>query len=138
MKRAIVMALVAVPLAVLMIFAGQPSELGSRPALAQDADLNAIFRCTATNDAGKQSCSQARDLILENCTSCHTFAPIVMQQFDAAGWKSLIFRHVNGNRVPNLSPDEVKVIQDYLTANFNPSLPVPKLPQALLDTWTSY
>jgi hypothetical protein len=138
MKRVLVLAALAALSAVVSISAGARLPLLATPAMAQDADLDAIFHCTATDDAGKQKCGQARDLILENCTSCHTFAPIVMQQFDANGWESLIHRHVAGGRVNNISPDDVKVIQDYLTATFNPTQPVPQLPKALLDTWTAY
>lgn len=139
MSRLLVLAAAAALWAVAAISIGNNAPmLGATPAMAQDADLDAIFRCTATDDDGKQKCSHARDLILENCTSCHTFAPIVMQQFDANAWESLIHRHVAGGRVNNISADDVKTIQDYLTANFNPSQPVPQLPKALLDTWTAY
>jgi len=107
-------------------------------ARAEDVDLDAIFRCTAKDAAGTKQCGEARSLILNNCTSCHTFVPIVLQQFDRSGWESLVFRHVSGARVSNLAPEQVKTIQEYLTANFNADLPVPTLPKELLDTWTNY
>ncbi|MEX2482454.1 MAG: hypothetical protein WD928_16470 [Gammaproteobacteria bacterium] len=107
-------------------------------AQAQDIDLDQIFRCSASEDAGKANCSEARDLILNNCTVCHSFVPIVMQQFDSEGWTGLLERHVGGGRVNQLSPEQVQSIHDYLTANFNGELPPPELPPALLSTWTSY
>src|SRR5690606_35075253 len=63
---------------------------------AQSLDLDQVFRCSATDDAGTANCREARDLILNNCTVCHTFVPIVMQQFDTNGWTSLLNRHVGG------------------------------------------
>jgi len=105
---------------------------------AQDLDLDQVFRCAATEDAGKANCAQARDLILNNCTVCHTFVPIVMQQFDGAGWTSLLDRHAGAGRINQLSAEQVTAIHDYLTENFNGSLPPPELPPELLSTWTSY
>lgn len=112
--------------------------LVATPTRAQDIDLDQIFRCSATEDAGVANCAQARDLILNNCTVCHSFVPIVMQQFDTDGWTSLLDRHVGGGRVNQLSPEQVQSIHDYLTENFNGELPPPELPPALLSTWTSY
>jgi len=103
-----------------------------------NVDLEAIFRCAATDDPGKAKCVEARDLITNNCTICHTFVPIVMQQFDAAGWTGLLDRHVSNGRVNQLSPEQVATIHDYLSANFNGELPPPDLPPELLETWTSY
>lgn len=108
------------------------------PAAAQDVNLDEIFRCAATDDAGKAQCSEARGLITNNCTICHTFVPIVMQSFDAAGWTGLLDRHRQNGRINQLSPEQVTAIHDYLSANFNGSLPPPDLPPELLATWTSY
>lgn len=107
-------------------------------ARAQELDLDQVFRCEATDVAGIAACAQGRDLILNNCTVCHTFVPIVMQQFDGAGWTSLLDRHIGNGRVNQLSPEQIAAIHDYLTANFNGSLPPPDLPPELLSTWTSY
>jgi hypothetical protein len=105
---------------------------------AEEVDLDAVFRCSVKDDAGKQACSGARNLILNNCTVCHTFVPIVMQQFDKGGWQSLLDRHVSGGRINQLSPEDVAKIRDYLAANFNSEHPQPNLPPELLGTWTSY
>ena len=110
----------------------------SLPAQAQSIDLDQVFRCAATEEAGTANCAEARDLILNNCTVCHSFVPIVMQQFDANGWTSLLERHVNGGRVNQLSAEQVAAIHTYLSENFNGSLPPPDLPPELLSTWTSY
>lgn len=110
----------------------------SLPVRAQPLDLDQVFRCAATDDAGTANCAEARDLILNNCTVCHTFVPIVMQQFDANGWTSLLDRHVNGGRVNQLSAEQVAAIHTYLAGNFDGTLPPPELPPELLSTWTSY
>lgn len=110
----------------------------SAPVQAQDVDLEAIFRCAATDDPGKAHCFEARNLITNNCTICHTFVPIVMQQFDSAGWTGLLDRHVQNGRVNQLAPEQIAAIHDYLSDNFNGSLPPPDLPPELLATWTSY
>jgi len=111
------------------------------PSLAADpvgVDLNKVFRCAAKDKAGTDACLKARSLIVNNCTICHTFVPIVMQQFDGGGWTSLLERHVAAERTTQLSAQDVTVIHDYLTANFNGKLPPPELPPALLESWTSY
>jgi hypothetical protein len=108
------------------------------PAAAQDLDMNEIFRCHPTEKVPVERCDEARQLVLSNCTLCHIFVPIVMQQFDEAGWDSLIVRHREANRVDTLSDEQVETIRDYLAANFNPNYDPPELPPELLENWTSY
>ena len=103
-------------------------------ARALDLDLDAIFRCTAEDAGLVKSCRDARGLIMTNSTVCHSFVRIVKQQFKPEGWDSLLVRHVGGGRVPNLNPEQVKAIREYLVATFNADHPPPDLP---LD-WTSY
>src|SRR5262245_60116630 len=79
---------------------------------------------------------RGRDLLLNNCTTCHTFVPIVVLQMTREAWERNSRDH--RERVKGLSDADFKTLYEYLTANFNPNRPVPKLPQELLDTWTSY
>jgi hypothetical protein len=79
---------------------------------------------------------QGRDLLLNNCTGCHTFVPIVVLQMTREAWERNSRDH--RGRVAALSDADFKTLYDYLIANFNPNRPVPKLPRELLDTWTSY
>jgi hypothetical protein len=110
----------------------------SKSLRAQELDLDVVFRCSTKGaDAAKQ-CKATREMIIGNCTVCHTFVPIVMQQFEPSGWDGLLARHVSGGRVTNLKPEQIKVIRDFLVATFNTSNPPPELPQELLDNWTSY
>ena len=103
---------------------------------AQDIDLHAIFRCTATDEKGRANCVEATQLILDNCAVCHTYGPIVLQQFEEGGWRSLLERHYD--YAPHLNKAEYEAMRVYLTANFNPKLEPPELPDALLSTWTDY
>src|SRR5215510_8294013 len=59
-------------------------------ALALEVDMDAVFRCTAKDAAVVKRCRDTRGIIMNNCTVCHSFVPIVMQQFDANGWDSLM------------------------------------------------
>jgi hypothetical protein len=79
---------------------------------------------------------EGRDLVLNNCQNCHTFVPIVVLQMDADAWTRNSIDH--RERVTSLTDEEVKTLYTYLRANFHPGRPVPTLPKALLDTWTSY
>jgi len=77
-----------------------------------------------------------RNLVLNNCTNCHTITPIVVLQLTKEAWERSGRDH--RERVYAMSDAEFNTLYDYLIANFNPSKPVPQLPKELLDTWTSY
>src|SRR5262249_26964965 len=79
---------------------------------------------------------RGRDLVLSNCTTCHTFVPIVILQMSKEAWERNSRDH--RERVKALSDADFRILYKYLVANFNPNRAVPKLPQALLETWTSY
>ena len=79
---------------------------------------------------------EGRDLVLNNCQSCHTFVPIVVLQMDRDQWTRSSVDH--RERLPKLDDATFKTVYEYLIANFNPSRPVPELPKELLETWTSY
>jgi cytochrome c5 len=79
---------------------------------------------------------KGRDLVLNNCTNCHTIVPIVVLQMTKDAWDLNAREH--RDRVTALTDAEVAVLYEYLAANFNPDRPVPKLPEELLKTWTAY
>jgi mono/diheme cytochrome c family protein len=106
------------------------------PTPAQDIDVNSILRCTADDPGGQLVCAEGRELILYNCTTCHSFGPIVLQQFDEGGWRGLLARH--RERVAQLTDAQVDTIRTYLTANFNDTMDPPEVPAALLEAWTDY
>jgi mono/diheme cytochrome c family protein len=78
---------------------------------------------------------RGRDLVLNNCTTCHTFVPIVVLRMTKEAWERNSRDH--RERVTALSDADFKTLYEYLAANFNPDRSVPKLPQELLDTWTA-
>ena len=77
-----------------------------------------------------------RDLVLENCQNCHTFVPIVVLQMDKDAWQRNSLDH--RERVTTLTDEQFKTVYEYLSTNFGPHRPVPKLPKELLKTWTGY
>jgi mono/diheme cytochrome c family protein len=77
-----------------------------------------------------------RDLVLENCQNCHTFVPIVVLQMDKDAWQRNSLDH--RERVTTLTDEQFKTVYTYLSTNFGPHRPVPKLPKGLLKTWTGY
>ncbi len=75
--------------------------------------------------------SDARDLVLENCTVCHSFVRIVMSQRTEQLWNSVMYRHIG--RTGSLSYDKFAAIFDYLKENFNDTKPVPRIPDWMPD-----
>lgn len=105
------------------------------PAAAQEQlDLNAIMPCGTPDLAGKQSadqCTLARDAFMQNCTSCHSFVPIVLLQKDAAGWDATLTQHQS--LAPGISRTDLDIIGQFLKDHFRPDRPVPALPKQLID-----
>ncbi len=77
-----------------------------------------------------------RELVLSNCQSCHVLVPILVLAMDEAAWRRNAVEH--RERVEGLSDEDFDTLYAYLTTTFTPERPVPELPAALLDTWTTY
>lgn len=77
-----------------------------------------------------------RDLVLNNCQNCHTWVPIVILQMNEPEWDRWAREH--RQRVEGLTDDQFDTLLNYVKANFNPDTPVPELPPALLEAWTTY
>jgi cytochrome c5 len=92
---------------------------------ASKVDLDKIFPAGA-----------GRQLVLDNCTTCHTFVPIVVLRMTKDAWQRNSRDH--RERVKALSDADFTTLYEYLAANFNPDRPVPELPNELMQTWTSY
>ena len=99
-----------------------PTAASSEP---DRVDLDAIFPP-----------GPGRDLLLNNCQTCHVWVPIVILQMDQNAWRRNSLDH--RDRVEALSDEDFKVLYDYLSSTFTPDRPVPKLPQGLLEAWTTY
>jgi len=76
-----------------------------------------------------------RDLVLNNCQTCHVWVPIVVLQMDEAAWYRNSLNH--RGRVEALSDAEFETLYAYLSSTFTPDRPVPQLPPSLLEAWTS-
>jgi hypothetical protein len=77
-----------------------------------------------------------RQLVLDSCMNCHSMAPIVVSQKSKAEWNQLAIVH--RDKVSRLSDEDFDQLMGYLIATFNPSHPVPQLPEELLSGWTNY
>jgi len=77
-----------------------------------------------------------RDILLNNCQSCHTWVPVVVLQMNEEEWARSSREH--RARVEALSDSEFETLYAYLSSTFTPDRPVPELPSALLESWTTY
>jgi hypothetical protein len=68
----------------------------------------------------------ARDLVLRDCTTCHSFVPIITGQRPNARWLSLKQDHKD--KASAVSQADYDTEFNYLIENFNDKKPEPKLP----------
>ena len=115
----------------LILAAAAPKAAPAKKSTAKPAakdiklDMNVLF------PPGK-----GRDLVLDNCMNCHSMAPIVVAQKTRGEWEQLGASH--RGTTARLSDEQYKQLLEYLIATFNPSHPVPQLPEELLSGWTNY
>lgn len=105
---------------------------------AQGADIEAIFNCSAGGPLGEQApeqCTASRTVLLTNCTSCHTFVPIVKAQKSPESWKSLM--QVHRERAGQIPEEDYAQLELFLVAHFNETNPVPALPPELENLGTN-
>lgn len=100
----------------------QPSSTAGR---TYSVDMDAIFPP-----------GSGRELVLANCQSCHIWVPIVILQMNEEEWARNQLDH--RGRVEGLSDEDFETLYEYLVTTFTPDRPVPELPPALLEAWTSY
>jgi mono/diheme cytochrome c family protein len=106
--------------------AGAGSAIRSgAPGEAYTVDLDAIFPAGA-----------GRGILLNNCQSCHTWVPVVVLQMNEEEWARSSREH--RPRVEALSDEDFATLYAYLSSTFTPERPVPELPPALLESWTTY
>lgn len=108
------------------------SLVAAFPGQAQSVDLDVIFNCSPDGPIGSQTpeqCLETRDTLLNSCTACHTFVPIVKAQKDEDGWNATLGIH--RSRVPEMSDDQFEALREFLQNHFNDTLPPPVLPPAL-------
>jgi hypothetical protein len=103
----------------------QSRPVEARSGVSDTLDIDAIFPP-----------GPGRELVLNNCTNCHNITPIVTLQMTRDAWALNSREH--RERVAGLDDAGYAELYEYLAANFNPDRPVPQLPKALLEQWTSY
>jgi hypothetical protein len=102
------------------------------PAWSQEVNIEEIFWCNEGEPTGEQSpeqCLASRDAVLTNCTSCHTFVPIVKAQKTPEQWSAMLQAH--RENVSSMSDDDFQQLQAFLAEHFNPENTPPTLPPAL-------
>lgn len=105
---------------------------GPLPAQAQGIDLDEVFNCSEGGPLGPQTtdeCLIARNLVLANCTACHTFVPIVKARKDDGAWNATLNPH--RSRLPEVSDDDYERLSVFLKAHYNPENEPPVLPPEL-------
>ncbi|WP_173931763.1 hypothetical protein [Chelativorans sp. Marseille-P2723] len=101
-------------------------------ATAQGVDIEAVFNCSADGPLGPQTpeeCATARELVLTNCTGCHTFVPIVKARKDDGAWNATLQSH--RARLPEVSDEDYEKLAVFLKAHYNPENEPPQLPPEL-------
>lgn len=74
---------------------------------------------------------KGRDLLVNNCTSCHSFVCAIKGQRPVSAWEGVKLGH--RERVSSLGDDDYNTLFTYLAQNFNDTKPSPELPPALAD-----
>lgn len=106
--------------------------LPATPVLAQDLDMDVVFNCSDPAVMGAQSadeCLAARTHLLNNCTSCHTFVPIVKAQKTPEAWTAHMNTH--RERVMHMTDSDYQALTDFLKSHYTPEHEPPTLPPAL-------
>lgn len=99
-----------------------PGAAATSPAASAKVDLDKIF------PAGK-----GRDLLLLNCSACHSFVRAVVGQRTKDAWE-VVKRNMR-SRVSGMSDQDFETVFAYLEANFDDTKPPPDLPDWLRSTW---
>lgn len=113
-------------------------DFAPTPLRAQGLDIEKVFNCAADGPLGVQTpeqCLAARDLVFNNCTSCHTFVPIVKAQKAPDAWNAHLEAH--REKVPEMSAEDYETLSDFVKAHYNETEPVPELPPELENLGTN-
>ncbi len=96
------------------------TSVSSSGTQSNKVDMNAIL------PPGK-----GQTLLLNNCTSCHSFVCAIKGQRSVDYWQTI--KNGHRDRVSSMSDDDYNTLFSYLAENFNDKKPVPELPPALQD-----
>ena len=73
---------------------------------------------------------RGRELVLQSCTGCHSFAPIITGQRTKERWESLKSGH--RDKAAAINENDYNTLFVYLVENYNNTKPEPKLPEWFL------
>lgn len=74
---------------------------------------------------------EGRDLLLNNCSTCHPFVCAVRGQRSVEHWEGIKVNHRGS--VTSLTDEDYNALFAYLAENFNDTKPEPELPPALRE-----
>jgi mono/diheme cytochrome c family protein len=74
---------------------------------------------------------EGRQIVLNNCASCHAVACAAMGQRPSSRWNDL--REAHREHVPSLSEEELQTAFAYLQTHFNDQQPEPYIPPHFLE-----
>lgn len=73
---------------------------------------------SAQENAGTPTANPGRELVVSKCFQCHTDSMFRDQRQDRRAWEATIYRMVGRGGL--WTPDERKLMADYLAADFGP------------------
>lgn len=136
-RRGYPVAVAAALLAVLLAGCGEGGSAAEGPGLSALPDVAAAPDATAEISAAPTTvadlfpAAEEKQMVLNNCATCHAVACAVIGQRSAARWEALATGHQE--HIPALSDADRQRIFDYLAANFNETRPEPTVPAEFMD-----
>lgn len=106
---------------------GTPDEAASEPA----ADQAAAEADRPETVADLFPEGEGRELVLNNCASCHAVACAAMGQRPPARWNNI--RESHREHIPSMSEEDLNTVFAYLQENFDDTQPEPEIPAAFLQ-----
>lgn len=122
------------------LLAGATAALSATAAFAQGVNIEEIFWCEESEPTGNQSpeeCIASRTALLTNCTSCHTFVPIVTTQKTPEQWRATMEAHRDRVPMTVMGDEEYAQLEEFLVLHFNPENEPPTLPPELESLGTN-
>ena len=122
---------------VILLGCGEASDGGGGEAVPSEASSTEVASAASAASTQPETVGdlfpegEGRDLVLNNCSSCHAVACAVIGQRTAARWNGLKEGH--SDRMPGLADGELDRMFAYLQGHFNDTQPEPSVPAAFLE-----
>lgn len=81
-----------------------------------------VFSALAAEEEFKEG--PGKDVVMENCSNCHSPKTVMQNRMDRAGWDKIIDKMQKNNGLWELSPEVRTKILDYLSQNYSPQAAV--------------